>query len=433
MIKRKTLPTILGIIILIAGTFFGALLVNSKQLFRLGASSDVAPKDVRVSNIDDGGFTVSWTTDKEVASFLIWGESQSSVNKIQKEDASDTKSFTHTITLTGLKPSTNYFYKIDSDGLTFDNNGVSWQASTGPGIGLNKTSYIISGSVSTASGAAARKAIVYANIGGYWLSTTTSPTGNFVLQLGMVRSQDLSSYLVISPAQTLIEISVQSPPDAPASAQIYPQSANPIPPLILGKVQDLRNLPPNASGQIPNASLDLPQNTSQTSKFNVPGNLETPAPTTVILENLNNGEMISSTKPQFMGKGPGGTNLTIEIHSQTPITENIQVPGNGSWSYTPPTDLSPGNHTITILWKDAIGITRSLTRTFVVQAAEIPAFEASPSETLSPAPSATPTASASATLAPIPVTGNLTPTILLSIIGIVVLTFSFVVWRVAEE
>lgn len=439
MIKKNTIPTILGMIILIAGTFFGVFLLNSKQFFRLGASSDAQPKDVRVSNIDEGGFTISWTTDRAVAGFLVWGESASSTDKVQKEDIQDSKFFTHSITLSGLKPATTYYYKINSDSVTFDNNGVPWQAGTGPAIGVNKNSQIISGTVTNASGSPTQKALVYADVGGYLLSTTTSGAGNFVIQLGATRTQDLGSYLDINPGQTLIQISVQAPPDQPASAQIYPQSANPIPPLILGKVSDFRSLPANASGGNPNAQLNLPANASSESKFNVPSNLQTPSPTTVILDNLTEGETVSTTKPQFMGKGPVGTALTIEIHSQDPITQNVQVGSTGNWSFTPSSDLTPGSHTITVLWKDATGITRSLSRTFVVQAAELPAFTASQSgSTASPTPLATPVVSPtpistlSATLAPIPVTGSLTPTILLSIMGVAVSVFSFFLWKMSE-
>lgn len=426
-------------IILVAGTFFGVFLLNSKQFFRLGASSDVTPKDVRVSNVDEGGFTISWTTDKATSGFLVWGESASGTDKVQKEDIQDSKFFTHSITLSGLKPGTTYYYKINSDSVSFDNNGVAWQAATGPAIGANKNSQIISGVVSNAAGLPAQKALVYANIGGYLLSTTTSASGNFVIQLGGARTQDLGSFLDINPSQTLIQISVQSPPDQPASAQIYPQSANPMPPLILGKTSDFRSLPANASGGSPGAELNLPANASGESKFNVPSNLNTPAPTTVILDNLTDGETVSTTKPQFMGKGPSGTALTIEIHSQDVITQNVSVGSTGNWSFTPSSDLSAGNHTITVLWKDAAGITRSLTRTFVVQAAEIPAFTASqsgsttlPTPTSTPILSPTPTSTISATLAPVPVTGSLTPTILLSIMGVAVSAFSFFLWKMSE-
>ena len=83
MKKKLTIPTILGILFLVVGVVTGVVLLSSRQIFRIGASSDAAPKDVRVSNIDDTGFTVSWVTDKEVAGYVLWGTTQSNTTNIE--------------------------------------------------------------------------------------------------------------------------------------------------------------------------------------------------------------------------------------------------------------------------------------------------------------------------------------------------------------
>lgn len=441
MKKKNTIPTILGVLFLIAGVVVGAFLLNSRQIFKLGASGDTAPKDVRVSNIDDSGFTVSWITDKEVSGYILWGTSRSVVTNIQNEGA-DSKSFTHFVTVSGLDPGKSYYYKINSDGVTFDNNALPWQVSTGPTIGSGGGQGLISGSVLTATGTPVEKAVVYMNVGGYLMSTITSSTGNFVFQLGLIRNQNLSAYQTVSPSQTLIEVSVQAGQAGVASAQMYSQSTNPAPPIVLGQTQDFRNLPASENGQSPDVNLTLPADTIKSSKFNIPSDLATPAATTVILENINNGEIVSSTKPEFMGKGPEGTIISIVVESENPISSELNVPKNGSWNWSPPTDLAPGNHKITLSWKDASGITRSLTRTFVVQAAEIPAFEATPSQSLSspiatstatPKATVKPKATATASAEPIPVTGVLTETYVLSIIGIAVMIFSFFIWKLSES
>ncbi len=446
MKKRNNIPTILGIAFLIVGTIAGAFLLNSRQIFRLGASGDAAPKDVRVSNIDNTGFTVNWVTDKKVSGYILWGMAEGSVTNIQNDGAGDTKSFTHSVVVSGRYPDKTYYYKINSDGYTFDNNALPWQTGTAPSIGVGRSQGLISGSVLTATGTPVEAAIVYMNVGGYLASTVTSSTGNFVFQLGSVRSQDLGSYQNINPSQSLIEISVQAGPGGVASAQLYSQSGNPAPPIVLGQTQDFRNLPPITNGGSPDANLNLPEDATHESKFNVPTDLTAPAATTVILENIDNGEIVSSTKPEFMGKGPEGTVISITVESENPISEEISVPKDGSWNWSPPTDLAPGNHKITLSWKDASGITRSLTRSFIVQAAEIPAFEATPSQGLAtptgspsgtptgtPKATATPKVTASASAEPIPVTGSLTPTFALSIMGIAVMIFSFFIWKIAEN
>lgn len=157
------------------------------------------------------------------------------------------------------------------------------------------------------------------------------------------------------------------------------------------------------------------------------------------MESLTDGEVITSDKPQFFGKGPGGETITVTVESENPVTETVQIPQNGSWSWTVPTNLAPGAHKITISWVDAKGITRKLIRNFEVQASELPAFEASASATPTasgagtPKPTATAKPTASATAQPVPVTGGLTPTFLLSIMGIVVTVFSFAIWKLADN
>ena len=451
MIKINKIPTILGIIVLVAGVFLGVFYLNMTQVFRIGASPQTTPKNVRITDIADTSATISWTTDGETVDFVNWGDSQSSISKVQEEDSSNSKYYTHSIALTGLTANSTYYFKINADGTTYDNNGVPWQFTTGPTLSLNTTSYPISGSVMTASGTPEKRAIVYANINGYTVSTLTSDTGNFVFQLGSIRSPDLQSYATIDSSSTIVEISVNAGPDGVSSAQIFPQSANPIPPIVIGQVYDLRNLPPNQSGTNPNVNLELPQNSTSESKFNIATVSGATKPTSVILENINQGEIISTNQPQFLGKGPGGESITITVHSQTPVSQTITIPTNGSWSWSPPSNLDPGAHTITISWVDATGITRSLTRDFVVQASELPAFTASgsgtnatptptptqtvgPTSTPIPTPSATPVAipTPTATVQPVPVTGDLTPTLILFIMGVAILAFSFSVWKISE-
>ena len=437
MIKKNKIPTILGIIILLSGIFAGIFFLGMNQIFKIGADSSIAPRDIRVSNINNNSATISWITDKEASNFVSWGESQSLLNRVGGED--NLKLSTHTVSISGLKPNTKYFYKINSEGTMFDNKGIPWEFSTGPDLGISQNVLLVSGSVINASGKPEEGVLVYVEVGGYLLSTLTSNTGNFVFQLGSVRTQDLASYTQIDKAQTLLQISIQAGASGVASAQIFPQSANPIPPIVLGRVYDLRSLQPSESGQIPNANLNLPENTPKESKFFIPVTTGGSTPTSVILESLIEGEIVTSTRPEFFGRGPGGERITITIQPD-PVTQTVDIAEDGTWTFSPPADLEPGAHAITVSWIGSNGITRTLTRNFIVQASENPAFTASnsglfpsppatPRETPTASPSSTPTT----TPKPIPVTGELTPTIILFIMGLAVAMFSFTVWKLAEN
>ncbi len=445
MIKKGKIPTIIGLVVLLVGVFAGVFFINLRQIFRIGAVSSAQPRDVRISNISDRGATISWTTDTESSGLVAWGESQGNLNKVEAEDVGNEKFLTHNISLSGLNPATTYYFKINSGGNTHDNSGVPWEFSTGQVLGTNSNSSIISGSVINASGQPATRAIVYITVGGYLASTSTSTTGNFVYQLGNIRTPDLIDYAQINPATTLLEISVIGGRGDVSSVQMFPQSANPIPPIILGNIYDFRNQPQSTSDQNPNVQLNLPENITGESKFDVSGTSSAQTTKTVILESHDEGEIVTSTQPEFFGKGPGGETITIEVQSENPITSTVTIPQNGSWSWAVPSNLTPGAHTITITWKDASGITRLLKRNFVVQASELPSFEATPSQTILPSasptatpkatstPSATPRAAATSSAAPVPVTGTSTSTLLLSIMGIAIVLFSFITWKHAQS
>lgn len=443
MIKKSKIPTILAIVILLAGTFAGVFYLNFRQVFKIGASTSAQPKDVRISNISDNSATISWTTDSQTSDFLSWGVTEGSISTVENESVNGEKFFTHSISLSGLKPSSDYFFKINSEGADFDNNGVPWKFTTGTTLAINPFTEVISGSVINTSGQPVNRALIYITIDGYLASTVTSDTGNFVYQLGNVRTPDFQGYTQIDPQTTLLQVSASDGVGGSASAQIFPQSANPIPPMVLGQVYDFRNLQPSSNNQAPSANLSLPSVASQESKFNVVSASPSASTKSVVLESLSEGETITTTQPEFFGKGPPGATITIEVRSQDPITGDVTVPSSGSWSFSVPTNLAPGAHSVTITWKDATGITRSLTRNFIVQASELPAFEATPSgsasptatplATLAPLATITPEPTATGSPAPVPITGDLTPTILMIMMGLAVMAFSFIVWKTAES
>jgi hypothetical protein len=273
------------------------------------------------------------------------------------------------------------------------------------------------------------------------LSTLTSATGNYVFQLGGVRTGDLNSYLTLDPAKTLIEIFAQKNSQEVSSSQIFPQSAKPVPAMVIGQTHDFRNLAPSILGDSPDAILNAPPDDSLDSKFNIPSDLSSSPQQNVTLDNVSDGEVVTSTKPAFFGAGPAGTTITIKVESETPITDDIQIQSKGSWSWSVPENLAAGVHKITISWIDTSGITRTLTRNFVVQAGELPAFEATPSQSLSPTatskattiPSSTPkitiAPSPTGTTSSVPVTGDLTPSVLFTMLGLGVLALSFVIWK----
>jgi hypothetical protein len=430
--RRRQIPTIIGVILLIAGVAAGVFLIRNQQIFRLGAAPEAEPDSVRITNITGHSFTVSWVTNKSTNGFIKYGEGDSR-NQTDLDEITG-QSNLHYLTVKGLKPQTSYSFVINSGGDDYDNNGNSWQVTTGAELAQPTTTNIISGNVLTASGEPAKNVIVYITAGSASpLSVYTSENGSWLVNLALARTRNLSSYTSISSQNTLLEISVQAGQRGVSSAQVYPQSAKPVPPMTLGEVHDFKNLPPSDTDEIPEASLDLPtEEATESSRFEVEEGKVTEEED-VTLDSVEEGEIVTSTEPEFFGEGPPGTKITIIVESD-PVTEEVTVASNGVWNWSPPEGLDEGSHKITITWRDVTGVLRTLTRTFVVQAAEGPAFESTPSASPTSTPTSTPTASptsaasptptASATAQPLPDSGSLTPTYLLSIMGLGLLLLS---------
>jgi len=257
---------------------------------------------------------------------------------------------------------------------------------------------------------------------------------------------------------TPITISVDAGPRGQSVTQALVSTANPTPDITLGKNSDFTGVQTSQSTQNPNASLELPNNASASSKFNVSsGGANQP----VTIDSVGSGETISTVRPEFFGKGPSGTTLTVILQSQV-ITAKVKVDTKGQWKWDAPSDLANGVHSLTVSWTDKSGKLQNLVRTFTVQASETPAFQASASASLTPSPtltasptesptispspleSASPlpteTASGSSLLAeasptltpipsPLPSTGALTHTIALFMMGIATIVFGVVLWK----
>jgi hypothetical protein len=438
--KKNKIPTFIAMAVLVFGLAAAVLLVNSKQIFRLGASADETPRDVRVSNVSDSSFVVSWTTDKETVGYVSWGKSEDSQNETEA-DSIGTASSTHYAVIKTLSPQTTYFYKINSNGTEYDNNSIPWQTTTGIALAEPSEANIISGSVLTATGEAAKNALVYVIVGGgSIISTVTSQNGSWLIPLSSLRTQNLNQYFLIDNETTLLEISVNAGSFGVSSSQTYPQSSKPLPPMILGQVHEFKSLPANSDSELPSANINLPEDTTPTSGFNTQDITSLPTKT-VTLTSVDEGEIISTVEPEFFGQGPTGTTLSITVESELQ-TDTVNVSSNGSWNWTPPQNLEPGTHKITVSWRDAGGILRTLTRNFVVQASELPAFQATPSASLKPTTSptvkptstvtATPKYTATSSAVPQPISGNLTPTLVLTIMGIGSMIFGFFLWKKSE-
>lgn len=443
--KNKKIPTLAAVIVVVLGIVAGLVLINRKSVFKLGAEQPAAPQDVRITNIADSSFTVSWTTANEATSFVQWGEGTENPSKTEADEVQE-KGLIHSVTIRGLKPQSTYNFKINSNGAGYDNNGINWTVTTGASLPSPKEAITASGTVLGSSSTPSANTLVYVTIGGASpMSTVTSKSGSWIIPISTMRTKDLSGYLTIDKNNDILEVFVQVSSSENASAQAYVSGANPVPPIKIGQENDFKTVDNTGTGDNPEANLDIPESIAEkASKFAVTDATPTDSQEKVTLESIDSGEVISSTKPEFFGDGPKGAEITITVESEK-IEGSTKVANSGTWKWSVPENLEPGIHKITISWRDDNGILHSISKSFVVSAAEQdPAFEATPSATPSTAPTSTPkstqtpqptsTGTAQPTIAPteepdateppVPDSGTLTPTLVLSIMGIALLILS---------
>lgn len=398
--NKKAIPSILAVILLLLGVGGGVLLVNREQVFRIGASPELTPRDVRLSNITTNSFTVTWVTDSPTVGFLNWGETSNLGNTQQTQTASS-PTVVHTATIQGLTRGRTYYFAVNSNGAAFLNNGAPYsqitQSQNTPG-----ESFRMSGAVVDQSGSPVGGAVVFATIGKNVWSVQASATGNWILNA------------VSTDTNPEVDIFVQAGPAGISAAKANAANANPLPVLTLGKTHDFRGSGSTtldsslSQGQVQTSG----QTREATNRLNTQATTQTTSQSTtnVTLRSVENGETVSTTRPQFFGDAPANTRIEITINSPIKLSGTTTSASDGRWSYTPTTDLPEGNHTITLKWFDASGVAKTLTRTFVVDVdAQTPAFESSPTGTLRPQATTTPRATASPT-ASIRPTQTATPT-----------------------
>jgi hypothetical protein len=206
-LKRLRVPVTILVLILVA------VFVSREIGFSSRANPTHEPKSLRITNVSDNSFTVSWVTaDKATTGSLIFGLDEPIQAEFDDRDAGQiTPRHTHHVTVNNLEPSTAYLFKIVSDNDIFTNNGVPWEAQTAPTTeSTPPTPETLFGHVDKDDGTVSDDALIFATVGtGTPISTYTRSDGNWLLTLNNARATDLASYVPIT-EETAISLTVRA-------------------------------------------------------------------------------------------------------------------------------------------------------------------------------------------------------------------------------
>ncbi|MEK7091187.1 MAG: fibronectin type III domain-containing protein [Patescibacteria group bacterium] len=409
MRKRElTIPTILGVLTIIGGLIGGVVLLNKPLRNLVGASPEETPKEVRITNVADTSFVVSWVTDKSTSGYVQYNGGLVVSDDRDQERGEIGNYFTHLVTIKALKSDTNYSFKIGSGKSLYDNLGKSYQITTASAVSQVPAADVAYGQVVTASGDPVEGAIVYLSLpGAVPQAALTKPSGSWVIPVASARSADLTGYAAYDREKEKTEITVQAGALGTSVINTTTGTTKPVANITLGE---------NRSGETPAPTPVAGSKFSQ-------GTLATDTGETLIILTPKSGEKVNSQKPEIMGRAPAGSKVIIKVESSQLFTETLTAGESGEWTYSVPEDLEPGVHTVTVT-SIIDGITKTVKKNFVVEAAGVsnaPARVATPSATLKPTPKPTPTIAPRvaypSTESGTPQSGNLTPTLILLILG----------------
>ena len=442
MKKIKTLPTILGLLLLLGAIAGGVVMIKNGSNFFLKASPTLTPTQIKVTNITDTSFTVSWLTEEATSGFVKYG-TEASLGFTATDDrdqlSGKTDNFTtHHVTLKNLKASTAYLFKIGSGNKTFDSNGQPYQVTTAKTAKTPPANDVAYGTVVNQNNQPVEGAIVYLSLANASpASTLTKASGSWVIPLNLIRSADLSDWAVYDKEASIEEIFIQA--GAPGTATVVATTKNdsPMPKITLGQNFDFRKI---AEVTPEEEKIQMENQATESSKFALEATpAASPTPTATASKELkiinpDQNEKLSTQRPEILGTAPAGETLTITVQSPATYSGTVKVDSKGNWQWSPPANLEPGEHTVTASYVDKNGKKQTVSHTFLVLAAgtsELPSLTATPSgsatpspmPTASPSPTPTPTATTSgrvsmpSTEGGVPSSGYLTPTFLVFIMG----------------
>lgn len=418
-LSNKRIPTILGIGFIVLGIILVTIVVGIQTNLRSNAGNSEEPQNVKITNLSDNSFTITYQTDSATTGSINYGQKKE-LGAVQLDSLSPKN--VHDITVEKLSPSTKYYLVIASAQKTFLNNGVPFEISTGPNISSPSASQaLIKGKVILPDGNAPNEALVYLSTdNSQLLSTSVGKNGEFNFSLKRFRTDDLSSYVEIN-ENTVLKLFVIS--NSLKSTILLSGSKNySIPTITLSNDYDFtKDFVETASRSAELDSLGFP--TTPVNQSNQKPQILTP----------KKAQAFTDQRPQFQGTSLPNETVEITIHSDENIQAQVISDSNGNWTYIPPANLSPGDHTITIKTRDSSGILTTVMQSFTVFAAETPTSP-TPIPTLTPTPVPSPTIAivsptpfSSPTSAPIESKGGLSPTgssSVLLIIGGIVSTIS---------
>ena len=434
---NKRIPTILALLLLMGGLVGGIILVSKPQSLLTKAGPTAVPQNVRITNKTDNSLTVSWITDTPVMGTIEYSNNPANLEMTARDNrdmsgGGGNTYTTHLVEIKNLSPNTIYYLRVVSGSESYLDGEGPYQVKIWTRNAEMAGEDLIRGKIITATGSGLNGAIVYVDVeGGETLATLSQTDGSWLVDLAQARTNQ-GQMVGYDGQKARVSIFVQGGIAGTAMALTNTGNDNPVEDIVIGGKYnfieaDLGTLGTGQTGETGGEGFGGVSGVGQ----GLTGE--------ELLNPEVSGEGVATGTPEFRGKLPAGTEVTITVNSETEQTTTVTTGSGGEWSWTPPEELEPGNHTITLEYEDEAGVLQTIIRSFVVLAAGddegVPAFTATPSATPTTTPSPSPTVSPATTMSSMPSTeggvpaaGVLTQTVWLLTLGVGLFISGFI-WK----
>lgn len=426
---KKRIPTIVGLLVLLGALISGLLFFgDGTGVFAPRATAETMPKNIRITNLTDSGFTVTFLTEKATSGFVKYGTDPAKLNS-QVSDDRDQLSGTvedynlHHITVRGLESAREYFFILGTDSKTeYDNEGEPFSIKIPAKISSQMPPAItVYGSISREGGTPADGSIVYLSseqMGD--LSALVKGSGSWAVPLSQSLNKEGTDYAGLEEADFL-ELLVQGEKITDKiKYQTTVADAQPVEELTFGQVYEqasqddletgVDEVEPDTDQASQEAQLTEPEQEDQ-EEATISGRLlellddadplptESTASSELILGEASAEPRVTNPSPEIIGAAKPNVEVKISVHSETNYETTLTTDDDGSFKLSLEElglELEPGEHTVTYSYLDPdSGEEVTVTETFLVEDPDkvLLAQASSPSPTVvvtsSPTPSPT--------------------------------------------
>lgn len=192
-------------LVLIVGIIGGVYLVQSRVNLFPQAATGAFQEKVVVSNLAPTSLVISYFTASPSADFIQYGENTDVPNQVldARENGSTSRLNTHYFKLSDLKPSTKYYFKINTRGKLLPENEYLTFETPGAARGTPSQEEF-RGTIKKGGGEVPLEGIVFlSSDNGQLLSAPMEKNGGWGITYNGMRTADMSRYLDIDEAEQI--------------------------------------------------------------------------------------------------------------------------------------------------------------------------------------------------------------------------------------